>query len=823
MAEYNPSVIEPKWQQYWEEHKIDQTDDEGGKKYYVLEMFPYPSGRLHMGHVRNYAIGDVLARFLRMRGYNVLHPMGWDAFGLPAENAAIKNNVHPAAWTYSNIEAMKKQQKAMGISYDWQREIATCDPDYYKWTQWLFLLLYKRGLAYKKHAAVNWCPNCSTVLANEQVEDGGCWRCGAEVTLKDLEQWFFRITDYAERLLQDLKLLSGWPERVCTMQENWIGKSEGVEVRFKVKDGTDEIPVFTTRPDTLYGVTYLVLAAEHPLVEKLTAGTEQEAAVRAFVEKTKKLNEVDRTSTEMVKEGVFTGAYCLNPVNGEEVPILVGNYVLMGYGTGAVMGVPAHDQRDFEFAQKYNLPLRVVITPPGQELTADALTEAYVDDGLLINSAQFTGETSEAAKKKIAAYLAANNWGEAKVTYRLRDWLISRQRYWGAPIPILYCEQCGTVPVPEEQLPVILPEDVTFQAGGQSPLAVHEEFLSAVCPQCGGQARRETDTMDTFIDSSWYYFRYTDPHNAELPFTKAKGDAWVPVDQYIGGIEHAILHLLYSRFITKVLYDAGYTAAVEPFTRLLAQGMVNKDGAKMSKSKGNVVSPDEIIEKFGADTVRLFILFAAPPEKDLDWSDRGVEGSYRFLKRVWRLVDRYAAVLQRAGEQQAEADKSDQEMRRAVHTALKKVTEDIEERFNFNTAISSIMEAVNAAYSYMHEKEDNVHPGIMKEALEILVLMLAPFAPHLGEELWQRLGHQPSVHLQSWPTFDHTALQVAEVEIVVQINGKVRDHLMVPTGLTREALQELALASEKIAQQVQDKQIVKVIAVPDKLVNVVVR
>jgi leucyl-tRNA synthetase len=718
---------------------------------------------------------------------------------------------------------MKKQQKAMGISYDWQREIATCDPDYYKWTQWLFLLLYKRGLAYKKHAAVNWCPNCSTVLANEQVEDGGCWRCGAEVTLKDLEQWFFRITDYAERLLEDLKLLSGWPERVCTMQENWIGKSEGVEVRFKVKDGTDEIPVFTTRPDTLYGVTYLVLAAEHPLVEKLTAGTEQEAAVRAFVEKTKKLNEVDRTSTEMVKEGVFTGAYCLNPVNGEEVPILVGNYVLMGYGTGAVMGVPAHDQRDFEFAQKYNLPLRVVITPPGQELTADALTEAYVDDGLLINSAQFTGETSEAAKKKIAAYLAANNWGEAKVTYRLRDWLISRQRYWGAPIPILYCEQCGTVPVPEEQLPVILPEDVTFQAGGQSPLAVHEEFLSAVCPQCGGQARRETDTMDTFIDSSWYYFRYTDPHNTELPFTKAKGDAWVPVDQYIGGIEHAILHLLYSRFITKVLYDAGYTAAVEPFTRLLAQGMVNKDGAKMSKSKGNVVSPDEIIEKFGADTVRLFILFAAPPEKDLDWSDRGVEGSYRFLKRVWRLVDRYAAVLQRAGEQQAEADKSDQEMRRAVHTALKKVTEDIEERFNFNTAISSIMEAVNAAYSYMHEKEDNVHPGIMKEALEILVLMLAPFAPHLGEELWQRLGHQPSVHLQSWPTFDHTALQVAEVEIVVQINGKVRDHLMVPTGLTREALQELALASEKIAQQVQDKQIVKVIAVPDKLVNVVVR
>ncbi|HZK24140.1 MAG TPA: leucine--tRNA ligase [Oscillospiraceae bacterium] len=823
VAEYNPSVIEPKWQRFWEENDLNQTEEDRQKKYYVLEMFPYPSGRLHMGHMRVYSIGDVLARFLRMRGFSVLHPMGWDAFGLPAENAAIKNQVHPAAWTYANIEAMKKQQKALGISYDWQREVATCDPDYYKWTQWLFLLLYKRGLAYKKQAGVNWCPNCSTVLANEQVEDGGCWRCGTEVTHKDLEQWFFRITDYTERLLEDLKLLSGWPERVRMMQENWIGKSEGAEVRFKVKGREDEISVFTTRPDTLYGVTYLVLAAEHSLVEALTAGSERQAEVQAFVENTKKLNDIARASTEMVKEGVFTGAYCLNPVNGEEVPILVGNYVLMGYGTGAVMGVPAHDQRDFEFAKKYQLPLRVVITPEDQELSAADLKEAYVDAGVLINSAQFNGKTSEAAQKKIAAYLAANNWGEAKVTYRLRDWLISRQRYWGAPIPVLYCEHCGTVPVPEEQLPVLLPEDVVFKAGGQSPLAEHEGFLHATCPQCGGQARRETDTMDTFIDSSWYYFRYTDAQNENLPFAKGQGDAWVPVDQYIGGIEHAILHLLYSRFITKVFHDAGYTAAVEPFTRLLAQGMVNKDGAKMSKSKGNVVSPDEIIEKYGADTGRLFILFAAPPEKDVDWSDRGVEGSYRFLKRVWRLVDRYADVLQQPVEQQVAADDADQALRRAMHTALKKVTEDIEERFNFNTAISSIMEAVNSAYSYMHEKEDHIHHGMMREVLEILVVMLAPFAPHLGEELWERLGHQTSVHLQSWPTVDSTALQVAEVEIVVQVNGKVRDHLVVPTGLTREALQELALASAKVAQLAADKQVVKVIAVPDKLVNIVVR
>lgn len=823
MSEYNPREIEPKWQKYWEENNFYKTaDDRHGKKYYVLEMFPYPSGHLHMGHMRVYSIGDVLARFLRMRGYNVLHSMGWDAFGLPAENAAIERQVHPAKWTYDNIEAMKKQQKALGISYDWDREVTTCSPDYYKWTQWLFLLFYKRGLAYKKKAAVNWCPQCATVLANEQVEDGGCWRCGSEVIVKDLDQWFLRITDYAERLLEDLQLLSGWPERVITMQENWIGKSEGAEIRFPVQGSDKEIAVFTTRPDTLFGVTYMVLAAEHPLVEELTAGTEQEAAVRAFVEKTRKLTEISRTSTETEKEGIFTGAYCINPVNGEDVPILVGNYVLMGYGTGAVMGVPAHDQRDFEFARKYNLPVRTVISPDGSESAGIELNGAYEDEGVLVNSGRFNGLPSEEAKEAIITYLEENNWGKRQVTYRLRDWLISRQRYWGTPIPIIYCDRCGTVPVPEEDLPVLLPEDIELQPGGKSPLARHESFFRTVCPVCGGSARRETDTMDTFIDSSWYFMRYVDAKNEKAPFDKEKCDAWMPVDQYIGGIEHAILHLLYARFFTKVLHNAGLTSAVEPFTRLLAQGMVNKDGAKMSKSKGNVVSPDEIIEKYGADTGRLFILFASPPEKDLDWSDRGVEGCFRFLKRVWRLVDRYAGTVSAAGGS-APPSEDEKTLRQAFHSALKKVTVDIEERFNFNTAISAIMEAVNAAYRYTRKKGENVHAGTMAEILPMLVLMLAPFAPHLGEEMWQRLGQRESVHLQSWPEYDPTALQVEEVEIAVQVNGKVRAHLTVSSGLEKAELEKIAAADERIKRFTDNKEIVKVISVPGKLVNIVVR
>jgi leucyl-tRNA synthetase len=823
VAEYNPGLIEPKWQNFWEEHDFYKTNDEGKKKYYVLEMFPYPSGRLHMGHMRVYSIGDVLARFLTMRGYSVLHPMGWDAFGLPAENAAIERQEHPAKWTYANIEAMKKQQKALGLSYDWDREVTTCAPDYYKWTQWLFLLFFKRGLAYKKKAAVNWCPQCATVLANEQVEDGGCWRCGQDVVVKDLEQWFLKITDYAERLLDDLKLLSGWPERVRTMQENWIGKSEGAEIRFSIKGRDEDIPVFTTRPDTLFGVTSMVLAAEHPLVDKLVSGTEHEADVRSLVEKARKLTEVDRSSTEMVKEGVFTGSYCINPVNGEEVPILVGNYVLMGYGTGAVMGVPAHDQRDLEFARKYNLPVRVVISPQDSDLTSEELKEAYVDEGVLVNSSHFNGLPNVDAKKAITEYLEENNWGQGKTTYRLRDWLISRQRYWGAPIPIIYCDHCGAVPVPDEELPVVLPDDVVFKSGGQSPLAQHEAFLHVDCPQCGKKGRRETDTMDTFICSSWYYFRYTDSKNDNLPFAKDACDTWMPVDQYIGGIEHAILHLLYSRFFTKVLHDAGMTAAVEPFTRLLAQGMVNKDGMKMSKSKGNVVSPDEIIEKYGADTGRLFILFAAPPEKGLDWSDRGVEGCYRFLKRVWRLVDRYADALRNGIPDTSAPDASDIALRRAFHGTLKKVTDDIEERFNFNTAISSVMEAVNTAYAYMNEKEDNVHTGVMAEVLELLVLMLAPFAPHVGEEMWERLGKTESVHLQSWPVYDSSVLQADEVEIVVQVNGKVRGRLTIPAGLEGAAMQERALADDRVIQALVGKQVVKAITVSDKLVNLVVR
>ncbi|MBS4007096.1 MAG: leucine--tRNA ligase [Clostridium sp.] len=822
-VDYNPAIIEPKWQKYWEEHGFYQTVEGEGKKYYLLEMFPYPSGKLHMGHMRVYSIGDVLARFLTMRGYHVLHPMGWDAFGLPAENAAIEHQVHPARWTYDNIAAMKKQQKALGISYDWEREVTTCAPDYYKWTQWLFLFFYQRNLAYKKKAAVNWCPQCATVLASEQVEEGGCWRCGETVAVKDLEQWFLKITDYAERLLADLRLLDGWPERVRVMQENWIGKSEGAEIRFPVKGKNLELPVFTTRPDTLYGVTYMVLAAEHPLLDALIDGAEQEAAVRDLVARTRKLTEVARSSTEMVKEGVFTGAYCLNPVTGEEVPILVANYVLLGYGTGAVMGVPAHDERDFEFAKKYNLPIRVVISPSDKSLNAAEMTEAYLAQGVLVNSAHFTGMANKEAGQAITAYLKEKGWGEGKTSYRLRDWLISRQRYWGAPIPIIYCESCGTVPVPEKDLPVLLPEDVVFRAGGQSPLAQHAAFLHVACPSCGGDARRETDTMDTFICSSWYFFRYTDPKNAEQAFAREKSDAWMPVDQYIGGIEHAILHLLYARFFTKVLYDAGMTQAVEPFSRLLAQGMVNKDGAKMSKSKGNVVSPDEIIRKYGADTGRLFILFAAPPEKDLDWNERGVEGCYRFLKRVWRLVDDYGDIVPAENMENVAPDESALALRRAFHLALKKVTEDIEQRFNFNTAISAVMEAVNAAYGYINEKAADINSSVLAEVLEMLALILAPFAPHLGEEMWTRLGKKGSVHLQAWPQYDAEILQAENVEIAVQVNGKIRSRLIIPAGLEAAALQERVLADKRVAQAMAGRQLLKAVIVPDKLVNLVVR
>lgn len=815
---YNPKDIEPRWQRVWEEQGTHRTDEESDKpKFYCLEMFPYPSGRLHMGHMRVYSIGDVIARFKRMNGYRVLHPMGWDAFGLPAENAAIKYGAQPAKWTYENIAYMKQQQKSLGVSYDWSREVTTCSPDYYKFTQWMFLLFYERGLAYRKKAPVNWCPECNTVLANEQVENGRCWRCDTEVTKKELEQWFLRITDYAERLLADLDKLEGWPERVKVMQKNWIGKSEGANIAFSVPELGETITVFTTRPDTLFGVTYLVLAPEHPLVERLIAGKETETAVRAFVERMKKLRDFERTAADAEKEGLFTGAYAVHPLTGERVPIWVANYVLMDYGTGAVMGVPAHDQRDFLFAKKYNLPIRVVIQPAdGTSLDAKRLTEAYVDDGVLVNSGAFDGMPNRQAIRAITEHLKEKGLGGPAVSYRLRDWLISRQRYWGAPIPIVYCDDCGIVPVPKEQLPVLLPDDVVID-GKRNPLTTSESFVNTTCPRCGKPAKRETDTMDTFICSSWYFFRYCDPRNDRMPFDPEKVSRWMPVDEYIGGIEHAILHLLYARFFTKVLYDAGLVNVDEPFARLLTQGMVLKDGAKMSKSKGNVVSPDEIIEKYGADTGRLFILFAAPPERDLEWSDSGVEGCFRFLSRVWRLVDQHLDLFE--DRRPAEpADPAAKALYRQMHQTIKKVTEDIDKRYQFNTAVSAIMELVNAISAY----PEGADRGTLAEAIEKTIVLLAPFAPHIAEELWHRIGHADSVHAQPWPTWDEAALAADEVKIVVQVNGKVRDRVVVPANASREEIEAAVLAQEKVKAHLAGKTVKKVIVVPGKLVNLVV-
>ncbi len=825
MSVYNPAEIEERWQKSWEAEDFYRSDIDSAKtKYYVLEMFPYPSGKLHMGHMRVYSIGDVLARFLRMNGYNVIHPMGWDAFGLPAENAAIEHRVNPATWTEQNIEHMKKQQNRLGVSYDWRREVNTSAPDYYRWSQWLFLLMYKRGLAYKKKAGVNWCADCDTVLANEQVEKGLCWRCSSVVENRELEQWFLRITDYAERLLYDLDKLEVWPERVKIMQHHWIGRSEGAEIAFPLREfPDDEIRTFTTRPDTLFGVTYMVLAPEHPLVKKLVAGTDREDEVMEFVDRVRQESEMERTAEEAPKVGLFTGRHAINPVNGEEVPILVGNYVLMAYGTGAVMGVPAHDQRDFEFARKYNLPIRVVIQPEGEALESDSMTEAYVSEGLMVNSGDFNGTPNLAGMKAVTSYLEQSNQGCFRITYRLRDWLISRQRYWGAPIPMIYCDKCGTLPVPEEDLPVELPMEVELSGDRVPSLAHYPEFVNTTCPQCGGAARRETDTMDTFICSSWYFIRFTSPQSADRPFEKEAVDYWMPVDQYIGGIEHAVLHLLYARFFTKVLYDAGMIMAEEPFSRLLAQGMVYKDGAKMSKSKGNVVTPDEIVAKYGADTGRLFILFAAPPEKDLDWSDQGVEGCHRFLRRIWRLVEEcreeFTVVEGSDIYGEAEAD-----LQRSVHAAIKKVTYDIRERFNFNTAISAIMELVNAIYAYRQAGESaNLNREALKDALEKTVLLLSPFAPHLAEEAWSRTGHADSVHKQQWPRFDPEKLVVDEVEVVIQINGKVRGRIIVPIDCPEGELVAAARANDRVGALLDGKEIIKVITVPGRLVNIVVR
>lgn len=816
MEKYNAATIEKKWQMKWDEWQIYATKDDANKaKYYVLEMFPYPSGNLHMGHVRNYSIGDVVARFKNMQGYNVLHPMGFDAFGMPAENAAIKNGVKPADWTYSNMDNMVRQQKEMGLSYDWSRLVQTCSPEYYKWTQYWFEVFYKRGLVYKKKAAANWCDECKTVLANEQVIDGHCWRCKSEVQKKDLSQWFFKITDYAETLLQDLDHLPGWPERVKSMQKNWIGKSEGAEITFALPNSEEKIVVYTTRPDTVFGVSYVVLAVDHPLVKKLIAGNKNIAEIEKFIEKVRKQTEIERTSDKVAKEGYFTGSYAINPVNGKQIPIWIANYVLCDYGTGAVMGVPAHDERDFKFAAQYDLPINVVIQP---KEGVDKGEGAYTDTGILVNSEQFDGLGSEEAKTAIIAWLEEKGYGKKRVNYRLRDWLISRQRYWGAPIPVVYCPDCGTVLVPEKDLPVMLPEDVDFAPGVVSPLAHSESFLHCKCPKCGKPATRETDTMDTFICSSWYYMRYTDAKNSEQPFAKDKVNHWLPVDQYIGGIEHAILHLLYSRFFTKVLHDAGMVDFSEPFTNLLTQGMVIKDGAKMSKSLGNVVSPEEIIGQYGADTARLFILFAAPVDRDLEWSDQGVEGAYRFLNRVWRIVENNLEVIKKDAEWQP-LNAADKELRRTLHSTIKKVSADLSDRFSFNTAISSIMELVNSFYANV----DKVQEALIRETSLNLLLLLAPFAPHITEELWEKTGHHTSIHKEKWPQYDEKALITAEVEIVVQINGKVRAKETVPADISKEDLQKLVLELDRVKDLIADKNVVKIICIPKKLVNIVVK
>lgn len=809
---YNFRTTEAKWQERWDKDKLYKTEDDFSKpKYYCLEMFPYPSGKLHMGHVRNYSIGDVTARFKKMRGFNVLHPMGWDAFGLPAENAAIERGVHPNEWTWGNLDSMREQLKKLGLSYDWDREFSTCHPDYYKWTQWMFLKLYEKGLAYRKMSSLNWCPSCGTVLANEQVIDGKCDRCKSEVGKKELEQWFFKITDYAEELLCDLEKLPGWPDKVKLMQKNWIGKSKGVEFSFESEETDDKIPVYTTRPDTVYGVSYIVLAPEHPLVKKLTT-TDKKEQVEAFKKKMEKYNEIARTSDDTEKEGLFIGSYAINPMNKERVPIWIANYVLMDYGTGAVMGVPAHDTRDFEFAKKYDLPIKQVIAP--KEDVKEELTEAYVDEGVLINSGPFTGMNNIKAIKEIGEYMEKESIGKVKTNYKLRDWSISRQRYWGAPIPMIYCDDCGIVPVPEEDLPVILPTDVKFTSKA-SPLLTREDFINTKCPKCGKMAKRETDTIDTFVCSSWYFYRYVDPKNDEKPFDKNKADYWLPVDQYIGGVEHAILHLMYSRFFNKFLKDLGLIDNDEPFENLLTQGMVLKDGVKMSKSIGNTVSPDEIIEKYGADTARLFILFAAPPERDLEWSDEGVEGSFRFLQRVWRLVQDIKDRISDDDDNQ----ETDDEVRRIIHKTIKKVTEDLE-RFSFNTAISAIMELVNGLYL---AKEKPISGVVVKEAVENLLILLAPFVPHMTEELWEKIGNKDSIHLQTWPKYNKKYLIEDEIEIVIQVNGKVRGKTVISRTATREDMEQAALDNEKVKNHIAGKNILKIIVVPKKLVNIVAK
>ncbi len=824
---YNPQEVERKWQYIWSEKRVyEVTEDHNKEKYYVLEMFPYPSGRIHMGHVRNYTIGDVIARYKRTLGFNVLHPIGWDAFGLPAENAAIERGVHPAKWTYENIAQMKAQLKRLGFSYDWDREITTSDPNYYKWEQMAFTRMFDRGLAYKRSSVVNWCPSCETVLANEQVEAGGCWRCKSSVTQRELEGWFFKITDYTEQLLDGCeRLKDGWPERVLTMQRNWIGKSTGAEIGFPLEEtieGVRSLRIFTTRPDTVFGVTFVCIAPEHPTSERIVKGKPQEKEALQFIQRINRQSNVERVAEGVKKEGVFTGAYCINPFSAERIPIYIANFVLMEYGTGVIMCVPAHDQRDFEFAKEYCLHIKVVIQPEGDVINPDDMKCAYEDVGTMVNSGEFSGLPSEIGKKKVIEYAETRGLGKRQINYRLRDWGISRQRYWGAPIPIIYCGKCGTLAVPDNELPVELPMDVEFTGKGGSPLAKIERFVNTKCHKCGGDARRETDTMDTFVESSWYFLRYTSPDFEKGMLDGVRGKYWLPVDQYIGGIEHAILHLLYARFYTKVLRDLGMCDLDEPFINLLTQGMVIKDGAKMSKSLGNIVDPDDMIAKYGSDTVRIFMLFASPVERDLDWSDEGIEGAYRFLNRVWRLVYEVMKKIEDfKGVKPNITLISDtaRDLLIKVHKTIKKVTEDLE-RFRFNTGVAAIMELLNAVSR--SQSNGNDEKAVLREAIETIVRLLYPFAPHIAEEQWESLGHEETLVDKPWIEWDREIVGSTAVIVVLQVNGKVRSQVFMDPDTTEEEMKQAAFSDERVKSYISGKEIKKVVVVPKKLVNIVV-
>ncbi len=826
MEFYNFSEIEEKWIKRWEKEGLYSKYDYNKPKYYVLEMFPYPSGPLHMGHVRNYTLGDVVARYKRMRGYNVLHPMGWDAFGLPAENAAIQRGISPKKWTYNNINIMKSQLIKQGISYDWDREVATCDPNYYKFTQWFFLELFNSGLAYKDKALVNYCPKCKTVLANEQVIGGRCWRCDSVVEKRELEQWYFKITHFAEELLNDLDLLENWPEKVKIMQRNWIGRSEGVDISFPILDLEDKIEIFTTRPDTIFGTTFMALAPEHPLSEKLAIKNGLYEEFKKFKESVLKLSEIDRVSTELTKEGLFLKSYAINPLKQEKLPIFVANYVVYQYGKGAIMGVPAHDSRDFDFAKKYGLPIKIVIQNKDFSLNEELMNEAYEDEGIMVNSQNFSGIPSEEGKRRISEYIEEKGLGKRVVRYRLRDWLISRQRYWGAPIPIINCEKCGTVPVPYEDLPVMLPDEreVNFGIEGKNPLETAESWVNTKCPKCGGIAKRETETMDTFVCSSWYYLRYTSPNSlinpTNFPFDMKYVDYWMPVDQYIGGVEHAILHLLYSRFFTKFLYSKGYINFKEPFKNLFTQGMVLYNGSTMSKSKGNVVSPDEIIKKYGVDAERLYILFIAPPELDADWTDRGIEGMSRYVNRVWRLFSRFIEL--RNINKNFKIDKNkDKELEIKLNETIKKVTDSIENNFRFNTSIASLMELINSIQDYMSE-EETINLSLLEKVFKNYILILSPFAPFITEEMWERLGNKESVNMENWPSYDEEILKRDIIELVVEVNGKVRGRIKINRDSDEKEIEKIILDDPKIKKHVENKIIKKIIHIKNKIINIVI-